>query len=101
VVWSDARQEGYLTFRGMPPNDPDAHQYQLWVFDAGRSQDYPVDGGVFNARNGDEVVVPIDNKLPVEHATMFAVTLEPPGGVVISDRDPVLWIARAEQQASG
>jgi len=32
---------------------------------------------------------------------MFAVTLEPPGGVVISDRDPVLWIARAEQQASG
>ncbi len=100
VVWSDARQKGYMTFRGIPGNDPDEHQYQLWVFDKGRSDDYPVDGGVFNARAGEEVVVPIENKLPVERAEMFAVTLEPPGGVVVSDRDSVLWIAQAEQSSS-
>lgn len=95
VVWSDRLQQGYMTFRQMPANDPSRHQYQLWVFDAARSDDYPVDGGVFDAaRNGDEVVIPIRTKLPVDHATLFAVTLEPPGGVVVSDRDPILWIAK-------
>ena len=95
VVWSDVLQKGYMTFRGIPPNDPSEHQYQLWVFDAARSDKYPVDGGVFNAqRNGNQVIVPIHAKLPVRHATLFAVTLEPPGGVVVSDRDPLLWLAK-------
>jgi len=95
VVWSNELQRGYMTFRSMPDNDPSEHQYQLWVFDAARSEKYPVDGGVFDATvDGDEVVVPIHAKLPVEKATLFAVTLEPPGGVVVSDRDPILWIAK-------
>lgn len=95
VVWSDELQRGYMTFRRMPDNDPDRHQYQLWVFDAARPEQYPVDGGVFDAgAEGDEVVVPIDTKLPVQQATLFAVTLEPPGGVVVSDRDPILWLAQ-------
>ena len=95
VVWSDARQRGYMTFKGMPDNDPSEHQYQLWVFDATRSDDHPVDGGVFDARRNaaGEVVIPIENKLPVRQAKLFAVTLEPPGGVVVSDRDPILWVA--------
>lgn len=99
VVWSDERQKGYMTFRGIPDNDPSEHQYQLWVFDKGRSDQYPVNGGVFNARGGEEVIIPIENKLRVEQAKMFAVTLEPPGGVVVSERDPVLWIANAGERS--
>lgn len=102
VVWSDELQRGYMTFREMPDNDPGEHQYQLWVFDAARSEEYPVDGGVFDATaNGGEVVIPIRARLPVEKASLFAVTLEPPGGVVVSDRDPILWIAKPDQDSAG
>ncbi|MFW5969449.1 MAG: anti-sigma factor domain-containing protein [Halofilum sp. (in: g-proteobacteria)] len=102
VVWSDERQQGYMTFEGIPENDPSEHQYQLWIFDASRSEEYPVDGGVFDARRNEvgEVVIPIENKLPVRQAALFAVTLEPPGGVVVSDRDPILWVAEPEAQSS-
>lgn len=101
VVWSDTRQRGYVTFRGIPENDPQRHQYQLWVFDAARSDRYPVAGGVFvNGGMFDvpggrsEVIVPVRSRLPVRRAELFAVTLEPPGGAVVSDRDTMLWIAR-------
>ncbi len=97
VVWSDEQQRGYMTFRDIPGNDPARHQYQLWVFDATRSDQYPVDGGVFDAGDGgEEVIVPIRTKLPVRRARLFAVTLEPPGGVVVSDRDPILWVAQPQ-----
>lgn len=101
VVWSHELQRGYMTFRGMPDNDPGEHQYQLWVFDAARSEKYPVDGGVFDANDGGEVVIPIRARLPIEKATLFAVTLEPPGGVVVSDRDPILWVAKPGGDATG
>jgi len=98
VVWSESRQEGYMTFKGIPDNDPDENQYQLWVFDDQRSEQYPVDGGVFNApEGGDEVVIPIETRLPVKDADLFAVTMEPPGGVVVSDRDPILWVAKPDE----
>jgi len=93
VVWSDDRQEGYMTFRGLPANDPEVEQYQLWIFDQSRSEAYPVDGGVFDIRsNEEESIVRIDPKLKVHEATLFAVTIEQPGGVVVSDRSrlPVL-----------
>lgn len=93
VVWSTPRQEGYLVFEGLAPNAPDRRQYQLWIFDAGRGQ-YPVDGGVFDVPAGEStVVVPIDAKLPVRRPTRFAVTLEPPGGVVVSDRQRLVVTA--------
>ena len=42
VVWSDARQEGYIRFRGLPANDPKREQYQLWIqIDAGRKAALP------------------------------------------------------------
>lgn len=95
VVWSAARQEGYMVFRGLRPNDPSKNQYQLWIFDASRpdSAQQPVDGGVFDVRAGDEVVVPIDAKLPVGNVSLFAITLEPPGGVVVSKREHLLLTA--------
>lgn len=94
VVWSESRQEGYMTFRGIPDNNPAENQYQLWVFDENRSDQYPVDGGVFDAADEEEVVVPIRNKLPVDEAKLFAVTMERSGGVVVSDREDLMWVAK-------
>lgn len=99
VVWSDAEQKGYMVFAGLPANEPTESQYQLWVFDAERDQRYPVDGGVFDIPPGEtEVVVPIQVKLPVSRATMFAVTIEPPGGVVVSDRARLPLLAKFDPE---
>lgn len=94
LVWSDQRQEGYMSFLGLAPNDPAESQYQLWIFDAER-EEYPVDGGVFDIPTdvGGEVVVPIRAKLPVFDPALFAVTVERPGGVVVSDRSRIAVVA--------
>jgi hypothetical protein len=101
VTWSDARNEGYMTFRGLAPNDPRAAQYQLWIFRGTdlAAEPHPVDGGVFDvaARDGEgsgDVVVPIDAKLAVGRAGSFVVTVEPPGGVVVSDRSKLVALAQ-------
>jgi anti-sigma-K factor RskA len=87
VVWSSARQQGYMRFRGLAANDPNVAQYQLWIFDAERDEAYPVDGGVFDVpAAGGDVVVRIDPRLRVSRATAFAITVEKPGGVVVSSR---------------
>ena len=87
VVWSSARQQGYMRFRGLAANDPTMAQYQLWIFDADRDEAYPVDGGVFDVpAAGGDVVVRIDPRLRVSRATAFAITVEKPGGVVVSSR---------------
>ncbi|MFI4897950.1 MAG: hypothetical protein ACIARR_09005, partial [Phycisphaerales bacterium JB059] len=110
VVWSDDSDEGYMRIGGITPNDPAAFQYQLWIFDAERPvgelpgfaidglpellTQRPVDGGVFDVRGAEEVIVPIDAKLPVGRGTIFAVTKERPGGVVVSDREIVFLAIR-------
>lgn len=95
LVWSDALDRGYMTFKGLAPNDASQSQYQLWIFDASRSADHPVDGGVFDIPSeGGEVVVPIDSRLPIERATLFAVTVERPGGVVVSSRERLAVLAK-------
>ncbi len=96
VVWSAARQEGYMLFRALPANDPARSQYQLWIFDAARDdwEEHPVDGGVFDASGAGEIVVPIAARLPVGEAALFAVTAEPPGGVVVSKREHLLATAK-------
>jgi len=87
VVWSAASQQGYMRFRGLAANDPTVAQYQLWIFDAERDEAYPVDGGVFDVpAAGGDVVVRIDPRLRVSRATAFAITVEKPGGVVVSSR---------------
>lgn len=94
VVWSDDLQKGYMSFSGLQSNDPAHEQYQLWIFDADRDDRYPVDGGVFDVPTAGEVVVPIDAKLPVARATLFAVTVETPGGVVVSSRERIVALAQ-------
>lgn len=95
VVWDANRQEGYLRFTGLRRNDPALEQYQLWIFDGRRDARYPIDGGVFDSGNQEqEVVIPIRAALPVGSPQLFAVTLEKPGGVVVSDRRRVVVVAR-------
>jgi len=93
VVWSPDSQQGYMRFTGLPQNDPKAKQYQLWIFDAQRPDATPVDGGVFDITTNAEMVVPIQAKLAVGQATMFAVTVEAPGGVVVSKREHIVALA--------
>jgi hypothetical protein len=94
VVWDGSRQEGYLTLSGLPANEH-ARQYQLWIFDAARDERYPVDGGVFDVPAGQPTLtVPIRPALRVHHPIAFAVTLEPTGGVVVSDRSHLMALAR-------
>ncbi len=38
VVWSDQRQEGYMTLTNLPENDPSKKQYQLWIVDSERDK---------------------------------------------------------------
>jgi hypothetical protein len=46
-------------------------------------------------RGADELIVPIDAKLAVNDPAVFAITLEQPGGVVVSD-GPLLVVAALE-----
>lgn len=90
VVWSQASQQGVLHLVGLPQNDPRVEQYQLWILDAEQKQ--PIDGGVFDVAGG-EGWIAIDPKLGVARPTAFAVTLEKPGGVVVSAQERVVLVA--------
>ncbi len=97
VVWSPTQQAGFMRIRGLEANDPTVSQYQLWIFDKSRDERYPVDGGVFDMPAGaDEAIVPIDAKVPVDEPVLFAVTVERPGGVVVSDRERIVLLAQAQ-----
>jgi anti-sigma-K factor RskA len=89
VVWSDSRQEGYMTFRGLPVNDPNLQAYQLWMFEDAKLEEFPKDGGVFNVTSEGEIIIPIDPKLRTISPKAFAITIEKPGGVVRSDREKI------------
>lgn len=95
VVWNAAEQRGFMRFKGLAKNDKNAFQYQLWIFDKDRDDKYPVDGGVFDvdSETGD-VVVPIIAKLKVNEPVLFAVTVEKPGGVVVSKRERIVVTAK-------
>lgn len=92
VVWSNERQAGYMRLKGLPANRSTVEQYQLWIVDPSRDE-HPIDGGVFDIPVGaGEVIVPIDAKIRVNAPQAFAITLEKPGGVVVSD-GPLLVVA--------
>jgi len=96
VVWSTPRSEGYMTIAGLPPLDPDEQQYQLWIFRRAPGEEaHPVDGGVFDVpAGGGPVVIPIDARVPLRgDPAAFAITVEPAGGVVVSDRQRLPLIA--------
>jgi hypothetical protein len=83
-----------MRLEGLEVNAPDEYQYQLWIFDRNRDERYPVDGGVFDMPpGGDAAEVPIQAKLAVAEPTLFAVTVEEPGGVVVSSRARIATVA--------
>lgn len=94
VIWSDQKQEGYMLLSNLPVNDPTKNQYQLWIVDPARDEK-PVDGGVFDISNeSGTIVVPINNPLAVTDPQAFVITLEQPGGVVVSKQEVVVALAK-------
>lgn len=94
VVWDNQTQRGFMRFAGLQVNDPRTVVYQLWIFDAQQDERYPIDGGVFDITSTGEVIVPITAKIRVEKPTLFAITMEKPGGVVVSKRDRLVLVAK-------
>ncbi len=92
VVWSNSAQKGFVRFRNLPVNDKTKQTYQVWIFD--KNQEKPVSGGTFDVNENGEVVVPIDSALKIKEPTMFGVTAEKPGGVVVSDLKNVMAVAK-------
>jgi hypothetical protein len=93
IVWSDAKQEGYLEVKGLPPVDATAGTYQLWIVDGARPKDSPpIDGGVFKVNPDGTALVRVRNPIQVKNAAAFAITKESePGGVVVTKVPPEQW----------
>ena len=101
MVWDPVTQRGFMHFAGLCRNDPAAHQYQLWIFDGARDKRYPVDGGVFDVpANTKEIVIPIRAALMVLKPAAFAVTVEKPGGAVVSGREHVVVLGAAARRGA-
>ncbi|MFM9905867.1 MAG: anti-sigma factor domain-containing protein [Pyrinomonadaceae bacterium] len=96
VVWSDEKQAGYMRVSGLPVNDATKEQYQLWIFDKNQDKATPIDGGVFNVNAEGEVVIPINAKIAAASPELFAITVERPGGVVVSKRGKIAALAKVE-----
>ena len=96
IVWSDAKQTGYMRLCGLPVNDPNKETYQLWIFDETQDDKTPIDGGTFNVGADGEVIVPINAKLAPRNTKMYAITVEKPGGVVVSKREKIVALAKRE-----
>ena len=96
IVWSDSKQAGYMVLRGLPVNDSSIQQYQLWIFDETQSEKTPIDGGVFDVNENGEVVIPVNAKLKARNPKLFAITVEKPGGVVVSDRKDIAALGKVE-----
>ena len=92
VVWSDKMQEGYLRFTNLPKNDTGVYTYQLWIFDENQDPKTPIDGGIFDVNAEGEIIVPITAKLRARGAKAFAITMEKPGGVMVSDRSKIVTL---------
>lgn len=96
IVWSSSLQKGFVRFRNLPVNDKSRETYQLWIFDANQNAKTPIDGGIFDVDANGDIIIPVNAKLKVQKPTMFAVTKEKPGGVVVSDPKRVLAVAKIE-----
>ncbi len=101
IVWCNGPQRGVMRLSGLAANDPEEFQYQLWIFD--EDQKHPIDGGVFDipATADGEVMVAVDPKIAVSKPTMFAITVEKPGGVVVSDRERIALLGTDLQPVGG
>lgn len=97
--WDADTQNGLMTFKGLPQNDPNQNQYQLWIVDPTRDADAPVDGGVFDVTDSGVSIVRMDPKLRIDQPVAFVVTLEKPGGVVKSKQEIVVAVGKVPGSA--
>lgn len=95
LVWDPETQRGFVTVRNLAKNQPTEAQYQLWIFDSQRDT-HPVDAGVFNVDDADQTVIDFTAKLPVGKPKLFAITVEQPGGVVVSDQGRIAMVGQVE-----
>lgn len=86
IIWHGPTQSGVMRLSGVSPNDPKTKQYQLWIIDPTRPHPEPVDGGVFDVQSDGTALVAVKPTLKIGQPALFAVTEEPPGGVVVSER---------------
>jgi anti-sigma-K factor RskA len=93
IVWSADKQSGFMRLAGLPQL-PTGFQYQLWIIDAAREGQNPVDGGVFDINSAGEVIVPFSAKLKVSRPAAFAITIERAGGVPVSKQEKVAALAK-------
>lgn len=100
VVWSDAKQAGYVRFRGLPVRTAPDHCYQLWIYDKVQDKATPIDGGIFDVNTEGEVIIPINTKVKAEGPYRFALTIERHGGVVVSKGEQIAALANVETRAS-
>ena len=96
VVWSDTTQTGYIRLSGLPKNDPNKETYQIWIVAENQDPKTPVDGGTFDVNADGEIVIPIDAKVKVQNPQAFAITIEKPGGVVVSKQEKLAALAKRE-----
>jgi hypothetical protein len=94
IVWSDSKQQGYMRFVGLPPNDARTTCYQLWIFDNTQDEATPIDGGFFDVNSNGDLIVPIRASLQAEKPQMFALTIERHGGVMVSKREKIAAVAK-------
>lgn len=94
VVWSNSQQKGFVRFQNIPANDKSRETYQIWIFDD--NQKNPVSGGVFDANETGEIIIPIEADLTIQKPKMVGVTAEKPGGVVVSELKKVMAVAKFE-----
>jgi anti-sigma-K factor RskA len=94
IVWSDSKQAGFIRISGLPKNDPNRETYQLWIIDSAQDPKTPIDGGVFDISADGEVIIPIDAKIAARDPKAFAITVERPGGVVVSKQERVVALAK-------
>ena len=94
IVWSNSKQKGYVRFSNLPTNDADKKTYQLWIVDAERNEKTPVSAGVFNVTKTGEIIIPVDVALKIKNPKQFALTREKSGGVMVSELDDVVAVAK-------
>src|SRR5205085_11981444 len=97
VIWSNTKQQGFMRFKGLPTMNPAVNEYQLWIFDSEQDERYPIYGGVLeiNPETG-EAIVQIKATFKVSQPKLFAITIEKPGGVVVSDRGKLVLLAKVQ-----